>query len=103
LSVGAGTGLIYLLRWYWWRVNAWSEISDGVVVRGVDRLLRRAEVRRGDCRSGAAVGDGGRDDDRVGVGHAAHAAGGRRDAAAILRAHATRRPGMEPHPRRVPR
>jgi SSS family solute:Na+ symporter len=27
LSVGAGTGLIYLLRWYWWRINAWSEIS----------------------------------------------------------------------------
>jgi Na+/proline symporter len=27
MSVGAGTGLIYLLRWYWWRINAWSEIS----------------------------------------------------------------------------
>lgn len=27
LSVGAGTGLIYLLRWYWWRINAWSEIT----------------------------------------------------------------------------
>lgn len=27
LMVGAGTGLIYLLRWYWWRINAWSEIS----------------------------------------------------------------------------
>jgi SSS family solute:Na+ symporter len=27
LSVGAGTGLLYLLRWYWWRVNAWSEIA----------------------------------------------------------------------------
>ncbi|MDQ6738387.1 MAG: sugar phosphate nucleotidyltransferase [Gemmatimonadota bacterium] len=27
LSVGAGTGLIYLLRWFWWRINAWSEIS----------------------------------------------------------------------------
>jgi SSS family solute:Na+ symporter len=27
LQVGAGTGLIYLLRWFWWRVNAWSEIS----------------------------------------------------------------------------
>jgi Na+/proline symporter len=26
LSVGAGTGLIYLLRWFWWRINAWSEI-----------------------------------------------------------------------------
>ena len=30
LQVGAGTGLIYLLRWFWWRVNAWSEISGMV-------------------------------------------------------------------------
>ena len=27
MSVGAGTGLIYLLRWFWWRVNAWSEVA----------------------------------------------------------------------------
>jgi len=27
LSVGAGTGLIYLLRWFWWRVNAWCEVA----------------------------------------------------------------------------
>ena len=27
LSIGAGTGLVYLLRWYWSRINAWSEIS----------------------------------------------------------------------------
>ncbi len=27
MSVGAGTGLIYLLRWYWWRINAWSEVA----------------------------------------------------------------------------
>jgi solute:Na+ symporter, SSS family len=26
LQVGAGTGLLYLVRWYWWRVNAWCEI-----------------------------------------------------------------------------
>jgi Na+/proline symporter len=26
LQVGAGTGLLYLLRWFWWRVNAWCEI-----------------------------------------------------------------------------
>jgi Na+/proline symporter len=26
LSVGAGTGLLYLMRWFWWRINAWSEI-----------------------------------------------------------------------------
>ncbi len=27
MEVGAGTGAVYLLRWYWWRINAWSEIS----------------------------------------------------------------------------
>ncbi len=27
LAIGAGTGLVYLLRWYWWRVNAWSEVG----------------------------------------------------------------------------
>jgi SSS family solute:Na+ symporter len=26
LQVGAGTGLLYLLRWFWWRVTAWCEI-----------------------------------------------------------------------------
>jgi solute:Na+ symporter, SSS family len=27
LMIGAGTGLIYILRWFWWRINAYSEIS----------------------------------------------------------------------------
>jgi solute:Na+ symporter, SSS family len=27
VNIGAGTGAVYLLRWYWWRINAWSEIS----------------------------------------------------------------------------
>jgi SSS family solute:Na+ symporter len=27
LGIGAGTGAVYLLRWYWWRINAWSEVS----------------------------------------------------------------------------
>ena len=31
LQIGAGTGLIYLLRWYWWRINAWSEIAGMVI------------------------------------------------------------------------
>jgi Na+/proline symporter len=30
LQIGAGTGSIYLLRWFWWRVNAWSEIAGMV-------------------------------------------------------------------------
>jgi Na+/proline symporter len=27
IGLGAGTGLVYILRWYWWRISAWSEIS----------------------------------------------------------------------------
>jgi Na+/proline symporter len=27
LGIGAGTGAVYLLRWYWWRINAWSEVA----------------------------------------------------------------------------
>jgi solute:Na+ symporter, SSS family len=27
LSLGSGTGLVLILRWYWWRINAWSEIA----------------------------------------------------------------------------
>ncbi len=27
IALGAGTGLVYILRWYWWRISAWSEIS----------------------------------------------------------------------------
>ncbi|HEY1952848.1 MAG TPA: sodium:solute symporter family protein [Gemmatimonadaceae bacterium] len=27
LALGSGTGLVLIFRWYWWRINAWSEIS----------------------------------------------------------------------------
>jgi SSS family solute:Na+ symporter len=27
IALGAGTGLVYILRWFWWRINAWSEVS----------------------------------------------------------------------------
>lgn len=31
LQIGAGTGLLFILRWYWWRINAYSEIAAMVV------------------------------------------------------------------------
>ncbi|MCP3964937.1 MAG: Na+:solute symporter [Lentisphaerae bacterium] len=31
LSIGAGTGLLFILRWFWWRINAFSEIAAMVV------------------------------------------------------------------------
>lgn len=31
INIGAGTGLLFILRWFWWRINAWSEISAMIV------------------------------------------------------------------------
>jgi Na+/proline symporter len=42
LTVGAGTGLIYLLRWFWWRINAWSEIAAMVTPLVAYGYLRAA-------------------------------------------------------------
>ena len=48
LSIGAGTGLLYLLRWFWWRINAWSEIaamaSSFVLALGLFVAERRGVV-----------------------------------------------------------
>jgi len=38
LSIGAGTGSIFILRWFWWRINAYSEIT-GMIVSFVLALL----------------------------------------------------------------
>jgi len=27
LAIGAGTGSVFILRWFWWRINAWSEVA----------------------------------------------------------------------------
>ena len=39
LQVGAGTGLLYLVRWYWWRVNAWCEIVAMISSFGTSVVL----------------------------------------------------------------
>jgi SSS family transporter len=44
MSLGAGTGLVYILRWYWWRVNAWSEISAMACALIVSLGLRQLQV-----------------------------------------------------------
>ena len=38
IMFGAGTGLIFILRWFWWRINTWSEIS-AMIVSGCVSLL----------------------------------------------------------------
>jgi SSS family solute:Na+ symporter len=40
LSLGAGTGLVYILRWYWWRINAWSEVAAMAAALVVSLALR---------------------------------------------------------------
>ena len=58
MELSAGIGLVLLLRWYWWRISAWSEIAalgasaatavylkiapDNALVRGAGKLLGRA-------------------------------------------------------------
>jgi len=42
LSIGAGTGAVLLLRWYWWRINAWSEVSAMISAFVVSLTLQLA-------------------------------------------------------------
>lgn len=44
LSFGAGTGLVFLLRWFWWRINAWSEISSMFVSLFLTILLYQTSL-----------------------------------------------------------
>jgi Na+/proline symporter len=40
LVTGAGTGTVLLLRWFWWRINAWSEIAAMVAAAAVSLYLQ---------------------------------------------------------------
>jgi hypothetical protein len=42
IVTGAGTGTVLLLRWFWWRVNAWSEVSAMAVAAAVSLFLQLA-------------------------------------------------------------
>jgi solute:Na+ symporter, SSS family len=44
LAMGGGTGLVMILRWYWWRISAWSEIS-AMTASFITSLLALAFVR----------------------------------------------------------
>lgn len=43
LGMGAGTGAVLMLRWYWWRINAWSEISSMIAAFLVSTFLQRVQ------------------------------------------------------------
>lgn len=59
LMFGAGTGLIFILRWFWWRINAWSEIS-AMIISGIFSLLLNF-TSLGIYMFGGAVLDGNQD------------------------------------------
>ena len=39
LQIGAGTGLLYLLRWFWWRINAATELAAMVASFSIALLM----------------------------------------------------------------
>jgi Na+/proline symporter len=47
IAFGAGTGPVYVLRWFWWRINAWSEISAMIASSGLTLLLLHADLTYG--------------------------------------------------------
>jgi Na+/proline symporter len=49
LELGIGTGAVYILRWYWWRINAWSEIVAMSVAALVTVLLHRVSFSGNDA------------------------------------------------------
>jgi len=58
LALGAGTGLVLILRWYWWRVNAWSEISamvTSLVVSIIAELTIGRSFATGDPNRDATI------------------------------------------------
>jgi Na+/proline symporter len=58
LALGAGTGLVLILRWYWWRINAWSEISAMLASFIVSAIALNTIALRyppGDLRADAVV------------------------------------------------
>jgi len=48
IVTGAGTGGVLLLRWFWWRINAWSEVSAMAVAAAVSLYLQIALKWDGD-------------------------------------------------------
>ena len=58
LALGAGTGLVLILRWYWWRINAWSEISSMIasfVISVTMITFMKGKYPEGDLRTDAWV------------------------------------------------
>jgi Na+/proline symporter len=58
LALGAGTGLVLILRWYWWRINAWSEISamvTSLIVAAITSATIPGRFAQGDPNADAWI------------------------------------------------
>ncbi len=58
LALGSGTGLVLILRWYWWRINAWSEISamiTSLIVASIATATIPARFAAGDPNADATI------------------------------------------------
>ena len=44
-ALGSGTGLVFMLRWFWWRINAWSEIVAMVASLGYFLALNQPWIK----------------------------------------------------------
>ena len=99
LSIGAGTGLIYLLRWFWWRINAWSEVSAMFSSFAVSLAFFIAgKLGHPVASHDDSAGDGWNDHRRLADRDVRHAAGCRRVADGILRQSPAGRAGLDGHP-----
>ena len=95
MMLGAGTGLVYILRWYWWRINAWSEVAAMAAAFVVSMALRLPGTHHAGVRHRAPRGlrrrphhHHDRDHDRVAGGDVPHRARARGRAPHVLPARA---------------
>ena len=98
LQIGAGTGLLYLVRWFWWRVNAWCEVV-AMVSSFVVSVLLLVLARNGVTMSthARAPHHDRRDDGLLGRDRLARAGNGSRGARRVLPEGPAVRPGLGAH------
>ena len=71
IVIGAGTGAVFLLRWFWWRINAWSEVSAMVASFVTSVALKWDDWRYRRATTPGHDRDGEPDHGRVADGHLA--------------------------------
>ena len=95
LQIGAGTGLLYLVRWFWWRVNAWCEVVAMVSSFVISLAFLVLAKNGAPLQHARRAADDDRLHDRLLGGHGVSRAGDRpRDARLVLPEGQAVRPGL---------